>query len=174
MKEILEQQRADGFPALAGSELAIRIPITEIVLNEVIQATAMRKGSIGPLTKLSIRLEPNNRISIPFETTVFLMRQGQINAVLAPKIDFEKDARLLIMLAPSGAVGWLLKLVLGHIDSLKDIMTRSNDNLFVNIRTILVKAGAGEYLPYIETVRLRTDQGILFFDLYLSISEKRT
>jgi len=175
VKEILQQQRAEGFPALYGSDVMIHLPIREAVLNDIVRLTAMRKGSIGPIKGLSIQLQSNNRLTIPLEISQFpLPRQGRIEAVLAPFIDFQKDPRLLLMLTPSGWLGMLIKLALPFVASDKQSIELSGNNLFFDLKAILVKAGAAEYLPYIRSIGVRTEAGLLTLDLHLHIQEKLT
>ena len=58
--ELLQQELRDGFPGLAGGEVAATIPISDRIINELIASLIPEGGKVRDVT---IASEPGNLLS---------------------------------------------------------------------------------------------------------------
>ena len=172
MRELLEEQRSLGFPAFAGANANIRIPLREGVLNTLIGDKVVGRG---PIKGLTLQILDSNRISFDLSHDIPLIpKQIRGDLVLAPVTNFESDPRLLIMYNVGGLVGTLLKLVPKNLiaEKLPSFVTLSDNRIFVDFKALLDKQKLGDILPLIHSLRFSSQRGALFLELHLHITEK--
>ena len=175
MQKIIDEQRAMGFPALAGTNVTARVPLRDTVLNEVLAATAFAKGGFGPMKAATVKFSEGNRITISLAFDHWMLpKTYQIEGVMAPTVDFAKDPRLLLMLAPSGLLGMVAKVVLGSRDDLRAFLTISGDRVFIDIKALLSRKDTASLVPLLRTIRLKTEAGVLFIEANIQVSETTT
>jgi hypothetical protein len=170
--EILHKQRDLGFPAFAGAEVTVRLPLREGLLNQIIARFAFANGPIGPVKTLSVRLLSQNRVSVTVGLDHFLLpKTVQIDGALSPTVDFASDPRLLILLAPSGIIGMVFKIILGSREDLKSFLTVSGDRIFVDLRKLMLNSGIADLAPLVRSLRFAGETGVLLIETNLHVRE---
>jgi hypothetical protein len=165
MHPLLEQQRAEGFPAFRGTDVRGRVPLRERTLNNALRALG-RSGQLpGALAQVAIQIQADNRITLhglpgPFSPTFRI----------DPVIDVAAGGRLTLRLQGFAALlGPVISLLVGALGRLPPGMTISGGVITVDVRAALEQAGQGQLARLIRQVRVATDNGILHIDFHIRV-----
>lgn len=153
---ILIRQQAAGFDDLRGADVSATVPISEPLLNELIQEFLPR--SI-PVRDLHVAPQPGDRFLVrarlgsssllpPLKLTVVIDRQPDLPTSPVLGLRLEMGA-LMSLAAPA----------LRFLDALPAGVRLDRDRIFVDIATLLERRGFGRYLEYLHALELHTTNG---------------
>jgi hypothetical protein len=168
--ELLQRQQRDGFPDLAGSEVAATIPISDRVLNELI-AGLLSNG--GKVRDVRLRAEEGNRLTAEIQ-----LAGPRFLPTLAVRIAIEDQPELparptlgLRLAGPFGLVGRAASL-LPSLALLPPGIALDGDRLEIDIRRLLAERGMEGWLEYLSELRVNTRAGAIVLDVRARIRPK--
>ena len=163
---LFAELRASRFAALSGARIVAAIPIAERLLNDVLAtwlpaSAPVRNVSVAPLT--------GNRLKV----TAKLARPSFLPPVSAT-LEIEQQPQwpdtplVLRVISMPGLIS--LAGVMLPIDSMLPPGIRFKDERFsLDLRTLLERNGFAEVVPYVESVRVATDDGRLLLDVSVRV-----
>jgi hypothetical protein len=166
LSRLLEQVRAARFAALAGTRLSATIPITERLLNDLL---AVSIPSSAPVRDVSVQPKPSNRLRISAKLT---------RAEFLPPMSLTLEIESQPTLPDSPLVLRVLSLpglmsLAGAALSISTLLPRGikiqERRVFVDVRILLERYGYGEVVPYVESLRVTTEEGKLVLDVQLRV-----
>ena len=174
MQLLWEQQRAEGFPALAGAVVEGSVPLRERVLNEVITALVAQRGG-GALRDAQVSLPGGTRVVAQVTVEKFLLRKTlTVEMDIDPRIDFARSPLLVLTLAQSpGLLGFVIEIVIGMAGLPPGTLTMSGQRITVNLRTLMEKAGQGDLANLIQTIGFTGEPGLLFVHFHIESTGRR-
>lgn len=169
MIDLLHDLRRRGFADLAGSRAAIDLAVPQALINRALADTLAE--SDGRLHGLVVTIHPEYRFHLEIKFSRSLMPSIAVEAVLdrqpslpdAPEFVFRWRTLLPGLAALAGsAASYFAKLPPG--------VRMESDRVFVDIRPLLDRAGAGDLLPLVSELRLSTREQVLDVHLAARIS----
>ena len=169
---ILEELRASRFRDLAGARVTATLPFSEPLLNNVIAASLPRFGTIREMT---VRPQPHDRVGVrvklarpeflpPISATLVIERQPELPQ--APFLVFRITGLpgLLALAGPFLSLG----------SKLPPEVRVEGDLLTVDLAALLGRHGYGEWLGYLERLRVTSEAGRLVVDFAARSDERPT
>ena len=154
---ILMRQQAAQFEDLGGAEVSATVPISERLLNEIVQESLPR--SI-PLRDLHVAPQAGDRFVVrarlgsssllpPLTLTVLVERQPDLPA--SPMLVLKLEGALMALAGPA----------LRFLDALPPGIRFEHDRIYVDIPTMLEQRGLARYLEFIQRVEVHTADGVV-------------
>lgn len=157
IKQVIEQQRAQGFPAFKGAGIGGRIPLQEFVLNEVIRS----KAPSGPFTVQSISILPNNQLVVDGVLSTWLFKKAiRIELHIAPLVDMDRDP--ILRIRTGGGLASIGEIVANLFKALPEGIVFSGGVVSVNLPLLLQSRGQGDLVRYLRRLTFSSQRGILF------------
>jgi hypothetical protein len=155
---LFRRQLEAGFADLRGSNAAITVPISERLLNDILIEILPSSGAVrnlhvtpkaGDRFQIRARLGPSTRIPA-IRVHVAIDRQpGLPSAVLVLRLE---TAGIMLLAGP------LLRLM----NALPDGVVVKGDRIHIDLRTALDRYHLGQYLDYVNELRINTvDSGVV-------------
>jgi hypothetical protein len=168
--DLLQRQQRDGFPDLAGSEVAATIPVSDSLLNELI-ATLLSNG--GTVREIRVRAEESNRVTAEIRVSRprFLPR---ISVRVAIEDQPELPARPTLglrLMEPSGLLGRAASLI-PYFTSLPPGISIEGDRIRIDLRRLLAERNVEGWLDYASDLRVNTRAGAIVLDVRARIRPK--
>jgi len=171
LSDLLKSQQRDGFPDLAGSEVAATIPISERLVNEAL-SQLMPPG--GKVRDVRLTIQDGNQIA----TEIRLGGPSFLPAI--PVTIAIEDQPLLpdrptlgLRLTKSAALAAMAASFMPSIASqLPPGIAMDGDRISIDIRRILTERNMAEWLDYLTDVRVNTRLGALVIELRAKIRPK--
>jgi hypothetical protein len=175
LSELLERQLATGFADLAGTDLRLRLPVRESLVNELLARTVVASSSnirhlevaFGPANQLNVRVESSAIPLSPRLTLEFIVDRAvtlQPSPTIRLILQRQRVTRLLAIILPfvSGLlppeVHWFSGALIVDIGSL---LERNRDDLDVLIRL----------LPFVQSVELDSEPGRMWLNVHVHVTE---
>ena len=150
------RQQASGFEDLRGAEVSATVPISERLLNELIQeslppSVPVRDLHVSPLDadRFDVRARlGSSSLLPPVKLSVAIDRQPDLpsSAVLVLKLEM---GALMSFAAP----------VLRFLDALPHGIRLDRDRVFVDLAALLDQRGLGDYLQFVRRLEVHTIRG---------------
>jgi hypothetical protein len=155
---ILEQLRASKFAEVKGARVAATIPVPERLLNEIVTAALPQSA---PVREVSVHPKAANRLAVraklarldflpPFTLTLEIERQPQL-----------PETPLVLRVLSFPGLMPIAGAALSMASSLPPGLRLDGDRLLIDVRVVLERNGLGEVLPYLEDLRVTTDEGVV-------------
>lgn len=163
---LLDDLRRSRFADLRGARAAASIPVPEPLLNRLIAAAIPPSA---PVRDVSVHPKAGNRFGVrakigrldflpALTLTAEIVRQPQL-----------PDTPLVLRIS---SLPGLMSLV-GAAASLASILPPGirldGQHLFVDLRAVLERAGYAELIPYLEDVRIATEEGKALLDVSVRV-----
>jgi hypothetical protein len=166
LSRVLEALRDSGFADLKGARVSASIPIAERLLNTLIAATL---PSSGPLRSATVRPLAGNRVkaNVKIARLEFLPPVG-----LTLKIERQPempDSPLVFRVLSLPGVVSLASAALSMTTLLPAGVKLEHQRLFVDLRVLLERLGYGAVVPFLESVRVTTEEGRLILDVTMRV-----
>jgi hypothetical protein len=166
MKDILEKLRADEFRSFEGASIQFRIPHTEALINDIVQASIDSDN----ISNITISILPGNQLRV-FVTAMLnvLIKKvtvsREIAVQLSSKVEVEGHFKPFATITGiEGGLGkleqLLLKTLSANISENLPPFIRFEDQVFsINVHRLLEEQEAGYLARYLDTLHLSTDAG---------------
>ena len=170
LNQILEQQRKNGFAGFRGASVKGRLPIREGILNDLIgESQAKKSGKSFRINRLSIWDNNILALNVTVEKWMF-SKTLTLELAIEPIIDFPRSPFLKISPARSlGLLGPVLDIALNAINLPGAITVSAGQNISVNLKALLEKAGQAEIVPLIQGLGVTTEPGVLYLGFNLGV-----
>jgi hypothetical protein len=156
-QRILSEQRGQGFPALAGTNVRFSIPLRENVVNAILAADRAKKESEGKRT-------PDIRLSLidgGIEAKN-LPVVGSLAFTLPEQIDFPDDP--ILRLTPRGFLGRLIGGVIGALGIAPDFVRVESGQVCVDLGRYTASIEYGDLISFVGSVRLHSLPGVIWLE----------
>ena len=156
---ILESLRASGFRGLGGAKAAVTLPISEPLLNDLIAASLPPSGAVREAT---VQPQPQDRLGVRVKLArpEFLPPIGA-TLVIERQPEMPHDPSLVVRV--TGFAGLLA--LAGPLVSLRSVLPPGvrleSDRLTVDLAALLAQHGQGEWLRFVERLRVNSEAGRL-------------
>ena len=155
---LLKSLQASGFEDLRGADVSATVPISERLLNDLIQESL--PASV-PVRDLHISPREGDRFDVRF-------RLGS-SALLPPlklalRIDRQPDlpsSPVLVLKLEMGALTSLAGPALRFFDALPPGVRLDRDRLYVDLAALLAQRGLVQYLQFVRRLELHTSTGVV-------------
>lgn len=150
------RQQAAGFEDLRGAEASATVPISERLLNEIIQEALPRSA---PVRDLYVRPQAGDRFSVRARLgSPTLLPAMTLSVLIDRQPDFPSSPTLVLKLEMGGLLS-LAGPALRFLDALPPGIRVERDRLFVDLAALLEQRQLGSYLRYIDHLRVNTTDG---------------
>jgi hypothetical protein len=167
VRRIVDQLRTSRFAELGGARVTALIPISERLLNEVIAATL--PASV-PVREVTVRPQAGNRLAVRARIgRADFLPPVTVSAEIDRQAEFPDSPLVLRVLSLPGLMG-LAGAALSMTAILPQGVRMEKDRVFVDLRAMLERAGYGEVVPFLEGVRVTSEEGRLLLDVSLRVS----
>jgi hypothetical protein len=170
LRRIFEKLRDSGFRELAGARVTARVPVPERLINEFLADAVPQSGAVRQIT---VHPQPEDRIGVrvklarpgflpPLSATLLIERQPDLPG--SPTFVFQVLglAGLLALGGPFSTLGSRLPRGV-HLE---------RDRLSVNLAELLAHYGLGDWLQYMERLRVSSEAGRLMLDVEAAVDSR--
>jgi hypothetical protein len=158
---VLEELRASRFTELKGTRLSASIPISERLLNDIVAAFLPPSA---PLRTVTLQPKQANRLRVsaklarpeflpPISLTLEIEQQPQM-----------PDSPLVLRVLSLPGLVSLAGAAFSVATWLPPGVRFEDQRVFVDVRLLLERFGYGAIVPFLETVRVVSEEGRLVFD----------
>jgi hypothetical protein len=152
---MLMRQQAAGFEDLRGAEVSATVPISERLLNEVIQESLSRSIPIRDLhvapqagDRFLVRARVGSSPLLPaLKLSVLIDRQPELPA-----------SPVLVLKLEMGALMALATPALRFLDALPAGLHLDGDRLYVDLAKLLERRGFRHYLDFVQRLEVHTTE----------------
>jgi hypothetical protein len=167
--DLLDQLRRNRFTDLSGSSAVVDLAIPQALINRAV-ADAL-EGSQGRLRGVTITIHPDYRFNLGIQLARSFVPSIAVEAVIdrqpelpgSPEIVFRWRTVLPGLAALAGSAASFFK-------ALPPGVRMSGDNVFVDVRPLLERAGASDLWPLLSELRFSTRERILDVHLVARVS----
>lgn len=171
MLELVTDLRLRGFADLAGSRAAVDLAIPQALINQAVAGALT--GSEGRLRGVTVTIHPSDRFHLDLQVSLGFIRSIPVEAVIARQPDLPESPvivfrfRLLLrgLAALAGSAASFFKVLPAGV-------RMEGDNLFLDLRPILDRAGASDLLPLLSELSISTREGLLDVHLVARVPEQ--
>jgi len=165
--ELLQQELRDGFPGLAGGEVAATIPISDRIINELIASLIPEGGKVRDVT---IASEPGNLLSAKARLSgPSLLPSIPVTFVIDQQPEFPLRPVLGLKLSqPSKFVAMAFS-TLPSMVTLPPALTITGDLVLINIRQLAADKGLDSWLAYVSELKVTTRASAVVLNLRLRV-----
>jgi hypothetical protein len=167
LARVLGALRAAVPGEIGGTRITATIPLTERLLNELIAAALPPAGAVRAAT---VHPQPHDRIGVrvklarpeflpPIGVTLTIERQPEL-----PQSPF-----LLFRVSGLGGILGLAGSFLSLDSMLPPGIRLQSDLLTVDVAAMLAHHGQGQWLPYLQRLRVNSEAGRLLVDLEAAV-----
>jgi hypothetical protein len=155
--DLFREQRAAGFPDLAGARLSVALPVSDTLVSRVV---ARRLPPSSKLRRLELKAEASNRIRV----VVQLAKPSFLPPISIP-LDIEQQPMLptspvlVLRVAASTAVLGFAGSALRFFDSLPPGVTLDGNRVAVDLRLLAGRYNASEIFDHLAGLTLTTEAG---------------
>jgi hypothetical protein len=166
--EFLARQAATGYADLAGTDIRLRLPLREPVVNDFLARGIV--ASHPSIRYLAIAIGQDNRLDVRVESSAI---------PLSPRLTLEFIVDRLVSLRPSPTIRLtlqrqrvtrLLAIILPFVSNLLPPEVRwANGALCIDLGMLLQREGLAPLIPFIQSAELESEPGIMSVALHLAI-----
>ena len=164
---LLTSLQASGFEDLRGADVSATVPISERLLNDLIQESL--PPSL-PIRDLHVSPREGDRFDLRFRVGSSALLPS---LKLALRIDRQPDlpsSPVLVLKLEMGALMSIAGPALRFLDALPPGIRLEGDRLYVDIATLLARRGLDRYLEYARRIELHTSNGTVVAIIRVGVS----
>lgn len=157
LERLFQQQRAEGFGALRGTNVSGSVPVRDSLVNAALQ-DRIRSGKL-PVKQGTIAFLGGGRVAV--EATIkafFLSPTVRLDLQFPASVDVTRDP--VIRIGVSGPIAPLLPLV-SAIGKLPEGVTIGGGQITADLRALLTQRGYADLLPYLRRLTFGGERGTL-------------
>jgi hypothetical protein len=157
--DLFREQKAAGFPDLAGTRLSLRLPISDALVSRII-ADYLPPSS--KLRHLEVRAEASNRVKV-----VVQLAKPSFLPALSIALDIEQQPVLpsspvlVLRVASSPAVMAFAGSALRFLDSMPPGVAMDGSRIALDLRLLAGRYNVSDLFDHLEAVTLTTEEGRL-------------
>ncbi len=153
---MLMRQQAAGFEDLRGADVSATVPISERLLNELVQESLPRAL---PVRDLSVAPQAGDRFVVRGRLgSSSLLPRLKLTVLIDRQPDLPSSAALVLKLE-MGALMALAGPALRFLDALPPGIHVDGDRIHVDIAKLLERRGLSQYLGFIQRLEVHTTDG---------------
>jgi hypothetical protein len=169
--DLLQRQQRDGFPDLAGAEIAATIPISERLINEAVARTLPPGGKVRSVL---VMVEDGNQVTaeIRLSGPRFLPAIPMTFAIEDQPQLPDRPTLGLRLAKASGLVGMIASLFPSVASLLPPGVAMDGDRILIDIRRLLIERNLESWLAYVTDLRVNTRAGAVVLDVRARIGPR--
>ena len=155
--EILQQQRASGYPDVAGAHASVTIPLSDRLVATLVRENLPLNA---PVREIDLKAQGENRFTVRVRLTrPALLPPVSVNLFIEHQPRLPEQPFLVLRVGASGGLMSLAGVALRFFSFLPPGIEMDGDRIVVNLRALLEQRGAGEVLDYVEHLEVMAEQG---------------
>jgi hypothetical protein len=167
LMDLLERQRRDGFPDVAGSDLAATIPISDRLLTEFV-ATLLPDG--GKVRAVQVTAQDGNRLTVKVKLSgPSLIPAIPVTLAIESQPEFPERPILGLRLAQASKFVSLAASALPAMVTLPPGISMNDDRIRIDFRALLAERGLEAWLPYLSGLQITTRAGAVVVHLRAAV-----
>lgn len=169
IQDFIARQRANGFSGFAGTDVVVRLPLPEELLNELLAEAVVQKSEAVQQARLSI--QDNNWINLNLTVKKWLLTKNiKLELEVERTVNFAESPKIKIWLSPSqGVLGGLLDLLTNLLGLLPAGIRITGRLIEIDVRVLLELKGFGEFIRYIKVGEIETQSGVINLTVHLAV-----
>ena len=160
--DLLHRQTRDGFPDLAGTEVAATIPVSERLINDLI-ATLLPSG--GRVRAVRVRAEEGNRVTAEIRLSVSFLPAISVRFAIEDQPELPGRPTLGLKLAESSGLLARAASLLPSLSALPPGIALDGDRIRIDIRHLLAERNMEGWLEYVTDLRVNTRASAIVLDV---------
>ena len=165
--DLLQRQHRDGLPGLAGSDVTATIPISDLVINELIAALLPHGGKIR---EVRVEAEAGNRVTARIRLSgPVALPTIPVTLAIEDQPDLPERPILGLRLSQASRFVALAASALPTMVTLPPGITLDHDRILIDIRRILADRGMDAWLGYVTDLRVTTSDGAVVLGIRAGI-----
>jgi hypothetical protein len=169
--ELVNDLRRRGFADLAGSRATVDLAIPQALINQAVAGALT--GSEGRLRAVTVAIHPDYRFHLDLQLSRGFIPSIPVEAVIdrqpelpgSPVIVFRWRLLLRGLAALAGSAASFFKVLPAGV-------RMEGDNLFLDLRPLLDRAGASDLLPLLSELSISTREGLLDVHLVARVPQQ--
>lgn len=163
---ILDHLRASRLADLKGSRVSVRLPISERLLNEVVAAVI---PATAPVRFVELHPAAGNRIAVRIKLTrPDFLPPITVTAEIAEQPAWPDGPLVLRMLSLPGLIS-MAGAALPVASRLPPGVRLQDQRVLIDLPAIMEAQGLGEWVSFVESVTVQTEDGRLTLHLTLGV-----
>ena len=168
LSAFLDRERAAGFPALAGADLSLAVPITQTVLNDLLAFGLAAAPPIDGVSDISVRFAGNDLLAAQATIEKWVFKKTiLVEARVERHVPFATNPVLTLTLLTRGVIEMILNVV-----PLPKWVSIDGSTIKVNLRDILRENGAEEWARFVHELNIFVKPGVAHLTAKITIAEK--
>jgi len=169
--DLLQRQQRDGFPDLAGAEIAATIPVSERVINEAV-AEMLAPG--GKVRAVRVTMEEGNQVTAEIRLSgPSFLPAIPVRFAIEDQPQLPERPTLGLRLAKaSGLVGIVASLFPSVGSLLPPGVAIEGDRIRIDIRRLLAEQNLADWLRYVTDLHVNTRAGVVVLDVRARIGPR--
>jgi hypothetical protein len=165
--DLLQRQQRDGFPDVAGSEVAATIPISDRLINAFV-ATLLPEG--GKVRAVEVTAEDGDRLTLKVKLSgPSLIPAIPVMLAIEAQPELPERPVLGLKLAHASKFVSLAASALPAMVTLPPGISMNDDRIRIDIRRLLAERGLDHWLGYMSSLRINTRSGAVVVDVRAGI-----
>jgi hypothetical protein len=168
--DLLQRQQRDGFPDLAGTEIAATIPISDRLINELI-ASSLPSG--GKVREILVQAEEGNRVTARVRLSASnLLPAIPVTLAIEDQPTLPERPQLGLRLSQASGFVAMAASALPSMVTLPPGISLEGDRIRLDIRKLLAERHLEELLEHLTHLRVNTRAGAIILEVRASINPK--
>jgi hypothetical protein len=165
---LVEDLRRTRFAELAGSRVAADLAVPEALINRALaELFADETGkSRGPVRGARVQVEPGNRFHVDLELGRLFMPSLGVDVVIERQPKLPGSPMLVLKWRSLPGLTMLAGMAGPFLPTLPPGVRLEGEQVFLDLRPLLARAGASDLLPLLSELRISTRAGAV--DIHLS------
>lgn len=164
LPKILEQLKNEQFESIAGTNLRLRIPLTEKLMNEVARPRVEASDSVE---HFHIHIQSGNVLVLELRVVALLgiKLKRSIRSHIQPNIDFQNKP-VLQLVVENKLEKKLLNLFQEKIEELLPTgIDLADDTLKLKLDQLMKEQGFGYLIPLVQNIQVESVHGTLYLNV---------
>jgi hypothetical protein len=165
--ELLQKQRAERFAGLRGADIRGRLPVSEAVLQPLLQDAVRQNDG---LRRLTVTIQEGNLLIVDATVTVlFFDKNVRLLLRIDPVVDFAVSPLMKVhILESQGIPGFVLEFLLNLLPFPESISIAPK-LITINLKTALTRRKLDEYVPLVKRLALSTRRGCAAIEFHVGV-----
>jgi hypothetical protein len=164
--DLLQRQQRDGFPDLAGTEVAATIPVSECLINDLI---ARLVSSGGRVREVRVRAEEGNRVTAAVRLSVSFLPAISVRLAIEDQPELPGRPTLGLKLVETSGLLAKAASLFSALPALPPGIAIDGDRIRIDIRRVLAERNMVEWLEYVTDLRVTTRAAAIVLDVHARI-----
>lgn len=155
--ELLHQQRASGYPDVAGAHASATVPVSDRLVTAIING---HLPPSAPVRELDLRAHDGNRLTARVRLSrPALMPPISVTFAIDRQPELPQHPVLVLRVLSLGGLVAFAGVAARFLNVLPPGLAMNGDQITVDLRTLLEQRGMGEVLLYLEHLQVLTEEG---------------